>query len=175
MSLFDSDRSLLENLPVVGLSPSAPLEPGRAFRESLPVVGLLFLWTLLSWVVFEPFVARRVRETGLVMALGYVAVRGFQLGEDATPLTVDSVPAVLGQSVHAAVVPGVWFLAAALVPVLGDLWGVVGLPGAFTSPIDDFVRVCALTGLGTAMLLVVAGATAALARPTRPPSVDTGE
>jgi hypothetical protein len=50
------------------------------------------------------------------------------------------------------------------VPVLADLWDLLGLFGLFTSPADDLVRVCALAGVGTALLVVVAGAAAALDR-----------
>jgi hypothetical protein len=69
---------------------------------------------------------------------------------------------VLGQQLRLVPAPAAWFLAGVAVPALADLWSLVGLPGLFSSPADDLVRVCALAGVGTALLLVVAGATAAL-------------
>jgi hypothetical protein len=154
-------RSVHDRIPLLGLSPPAPLPPDRALRESLPVAVVLLLWTVLSWVAFNPYVAWAARTAGAVTALGYVVVRGVHLGRGATPLVVADVPNVLGQTVRSALAPAVWFLVAVLVPVVEDLWGVLGLVGLFTSPGDDLVRVCALTGLATAALVVTAGATAA--------------
>ena len=155
-------RALTERLPFVSVSPPSPLPPGRALRESLPVAGVLLLWTVLSWLAFEPLVSQAVRAVGVVTALAYVVVRGVRLGDEATPLVASNAASVLGQQLRLAPAPAVWFLAGIGVPVVEDLWGLLGLFGLFTSPGDDFVRVCALVGVGTALLLVVAGGTAAL-------------
>jgi hypothetical protein len=162
MPPIDPRGALRDRVPVVALLPPAPLAPGRALRESLSIAVLLLLWTVLSWLVFEPFVDSTVELTGVVVALGYVVVRGVRLRAEATPLVVTDAGSVLGQHARLALAPLAWFLAAALVPLVEDLWSLLGLFGLFTSPGGDLVRVCALTGLGTAALLVVAGVTAAL-------------
>jgi hypothetical protein len=162
MSSFDPSRALHERLPVLGLVPSAPLGSRRVLRESVPIAALLLLWTVLSWLAFEPFVSWAVRTTGAVVAAGYVVVCGVRLGREAAPFVDDDALSVLGQNVYVALAPAAWFLTAVLVPVAADLWELFGLPGLFVSPAGDLVRVCALSGLGTALLLVVAGATAAL-------------
>jgi hypothetical protein len=162
MAPSDVHSSLRDRVPFLALAPPSPLSPRRVLRESLPIAGLLLFWTALSWLAFQPFVARAVRLTGVVTALAYVVVRGVRLGRDATPLATTHVGGVLGQCVRAAVAPAVWFVAGALVPVVADLWDLLGFVGLFSSPASDLVRVCALTGVGTAALVVTAGATAAL-------------
>jgi hypothetical protein len=155
-------RTLAERVPFVAASPPSPLPPGHALRESLPVLGLLALWTVLSWLAFEPSVSRAVRTVGVVTALAYVVVRGVTLGDEATPLVTADAASVLGQQLRLVPAPAAWFLAGITVPAVEDLWGLLGLSGLFVSPGDDLVRVFALAGVGTALLLVVAGATAAL-------------
>jgi hypothetical protein len=162
MPPFDPVDTLHERLPVLGLVPSAPIGPRHVLRESVPVAALLLLWTALSWLAFEPFVSWAVRTTGVVVALGYVVVRGVRLGQEATPFVDTDARCVLGQNVHVALAPTVWFLVAVLVPLAEDLWELFGFFGLFSSPAGDLVRVCALSGLGTSLLLVVAGVTAAL-------------
>ncbi len=155
-------RALTEHVPFLSVSPPSPLTPGRALRESLPLASVLLLWTVLSWLAFEPLVSRTVQAVGVVTGLAYVAVRGISLGDEATPLVTSGAASVLGQQLRLAPAPAVWFLAGISVPLVEDLWGLLGLFGLFTSPGDDLVRVCALVGVGTALLLVVAGGTAAL-------------
>jgi hypothetical protein len=165
MSSTALHRTLADRLPFVSVSPPSPLGPARALRESLPVAGILLLWTVLSWVAFTPFVAWAVRTTGVAVALAYVVVRGSRLGDAATPLVTGDAASALGQQLRLVPAPAAWFLAGVGVPVLADLWDLLGLFGLFTSPADALVRVCALTGVGTALLVVVAGAAAALDRP----------
>jgi hypothetical protein len=164
MSSTALHRTLTERLPFVSVSPPSPLGPARVLRESLPIAGILLLWTMLSWVAFTPFVARAIRATGVAAALAYVVVRGVRLGEEATPLVTGDAASVLGQQLRLVPAPAAWFLAGVCVPVLADLWDLLGLVGLFTSPADDLVRVCALAGVGTALLVVVAGAAAAFDR-----------
>lgn len=71
-------------------------------------------------------------------------------------------PSVLGQNVRVALASAAWFLAAVLVPAIAGPWELFGLPGLFVSPAGDLVRVCALSGFGTALRLVVEEVTAAL-------------
>ena len=162
MSSSTLHRTLTERVPFVSVSPPSPLAPSRALRESLPVLALLCLWTVLSWLAFEPVVSRAVRGVGVVTALAYVVVRGVSLGDEATPLVTTDAASVLGQQLRLAPAPGVWFLAGVAIPAIEDLWSLLGLVGFFISLGDDLVRVCALAGVGTALLLVVAGAAAAL-------------
>jgi hypothetical protein len=179
MSSLDPRPALRDRLPLLSALPAAPLATRRALRESLPVAALLALWTVLSWVAVVPTVAGAVRTTGAVTALGYVVVRGVSLGADARPLVVADAPGVLGQGVRVALAPGAWFLLALAVRPLAGLWDLLGLVGFFVSPAGDLVRLCARTGLGTALLLVVAGATAALhgrrAGESAPASASTGD
>jgi len=162
MTALALHRTVTERLPVVSVAPPSPLSPAHALRESLPIAGVVLLWTVLSWLAFEPFVSWAVRTTGVVAALVYVVVRGVRLGEEATPVVTGDAASVLGQQLRLVPAPAAWFLAGVGVPALADLWSLVGLPGLFSSPAGDLVRVCALAGVGTALLLVVAGATAAL-------------
>jgi hypothetical protein len=164
MSSSALHRPLLDRLPFVSVSPPAPLTPTRALRESLPIAGVLLFWMVLSWFAFEPFVSWTVRAAGGLAALAYVVVRGVRLGEEASPLVVDDIASVLGQQVRLAPAPVVWFVAGVSIPAVADLWDLLGLVGLFVSPADDLVWVCALVGVGTALLLVVAGSAAALDR-----------
>jgi len=156
-------RRLADRLPLVGLTPRAPIEPRTALRDSLPLAGVLLLWTVLSWLaIYDPFVAETVRTAGAVAALGYVVVRGVRRGRDAAALVDRDVASVVGQSLRIALAPAAWFLAAGLVPIVADLWNLLGIYGLFRSPAETIVRVCTLTGLGTALLVVIAGVVAAL-------------
>ena len=98
-------RTLTERVPFVSVSPPSSLTPGRALRESLSIAGLLVLWTVLSWLAFEPFVSWAVRTTGAVTALAYVVVRGVRLGDEATPLVTSDAASVVGQHVRLASAP----------------------------------------------------------------------
>jgi hypothetical protein len=143
------------------LRADAPLTARALLRESLPVVAVLFFWSVLSWPTI-PGVDDALRTAGLAMVALYVVVRGVSLSRHVSAPVFSDVASVLRENVRAALPAAGWFVAAHLVAALESLWQGVGLPGLFTSPRGALVRLFALTGVATVGLYAVAVGTAAL-------------
>lgn len=136
-------------------------EPRRLILESVPVAAVLLFWAVLSWLGWEPVVAARVRDAGVVMALCYAVTRGVKLGRR-VPATSARTPGpsdvadVLRENARVALAAGAWFLAALAVQFVEAAWDATGLPGLLVSPADAFSFVLAGGGVGCVVVYAVA-------------------
>lgn len=147
----------------------SPLQPATLRRESVTVAVILGFWTAVA-LLAEPFAALRtaLRTAGVVVALGYVTVRGVTL---ARSVPVSALPSgteqVLRENLAVLRGVGLWFLAALVVEPVADivLFQLVPLPRPLRDPtatlVEGLVFVLAATGVVTVALHAI---TAAVAR-----------
>lgn len=141
------------------------LPPKRFALEAVPVAATLLFWTVASWLLaLDPATASAVRDAGAVMAALYVVVRGVALAPLVSPRSTHDVESVLRENARVAVPAGAWFVAAAVVHLLAQLWRDVGAPGLFVSPERWLTAVLAGGGLGVVGLYAVAVAATVLRR-----------
>lgn len=135
----------------------------QIFRNSVYIAIIILFWTVLSWFAWEPIIATGVRYTGLIIALFYAVVQGFNL-EQSRPHPHNS-KTLLRENTRVLSVAGPWFLAAIVIYVISDVWSLLyvisdewsllALPGAFISPADSFAFILVATGVVTTVLYLV--------------------
>jgi len=139
------------------LDAAAPLSPRRLLGESLPIVAVLLVWTVLSWLVPVAGVSGLVRDAGAVMAGLYAVVRGVALADDVSPTVPDDVGSTLRLNVPVVLAAGTWFVIGALVHAVEAVYRLLPLVGGlYGSPATPLAQVAAGTGLGVVVLYAVA-------------------
>ncbi len=144
---------------------STALDASVLRSESLPVAVIVGFWSALSLPVAQfSTLALGLRAAGLVLALGYVAVRGAILAR-----TIGAGPApyepraIVHENVRILLAAGAWFLSAFLVYALSDLLFAAVLEWSFGPArllVDTLGFVLTATGVGTVVLYAVAVAAA---------------
>jgi hypothetical protein len=141
------------------------LPPKRLAAEGLPVAATLLFWTAASWLLaLDPTTAGAVRDAGVVMATLHVIVRGISLAPRVSPPSVRDAGSVLRENARVAVPAGAWFVAAAAVHLIAQLWTDLRAPGLFVSSAEPIAFVLAGAGVGVVGLYAVAVATTVVRR-----------
>ncbi|MFB6193446.1 MAG: hypothetical protein ABEI75_00140 [Halobaculum sp.] len=149
----------------------------RLIRESVPLSGILLLWTCLSWVGAEPSVANAFRSIGVVMGAAYVLVRGVQLGRANSVNLLEAGPrGLLLANLSVALAAGVWLFGALLLTVIASGVPTVGAassvePIAGQSPLSGLLFATTSTAVGIAGLFAVAAGSSRFS--TLAPTVST--
>ncbi|WP_227131137.1 hypothetical protein [Halorubellus salinus] len=130
------------------------IDPGVLLRESVPIAVVVAVWVALS-LLGGAAAGPALRYAGVVMALGYVFVRSRSLADRTERASLPVTPAALVRANATPVLAAApWFIAARLLPVVGDGWEALGLPGGFTSPAPALQFLAAAVGFLTVVLYV---------------------
>jgi hypothetical protein len=101
--------------------------------ETVPVAAIIGFWTALSVPVAQfPTLAAGLRLAGLVLALGYVVVRGVALARSVRPDPVSlEVRIIVREQIHLLRAAGVWLLPALACYAVPDLLAGLVLDAGF--------------------------------------------
>ena len=130
------------------------IDPGVLLRESVPIAVVVAVWVALS-LLGGAAAGPALRYAGVAMALGYVFVRSRSLADRTERASLSVTPAALVRANATPVLAAApWFIAARLLPVVGQGWEALGLPGGFTSPAPALQFFAAAVGFLTVVLYV---------------------